>query len=320
MSHANFHHGTVRQAVENAGAGRMAKWTDLTFSFLAEPNWEGTQCYFAKEIGVHRSTVMRHIDTLEESLGVLLFQRNDKGYIPTEAGLDIMQLGEVTDSHFSQLFLRLKHKEQVLEGTLTITCVNEMADLLMPAINRYLSQHAGMHVNIIGDLRHFNLEYGEADIAIRAGEKPTTPDNVVLPLMTTDVTLCAHTSYIQAYGLPDESNIKQHRFLALSERPKSLFWNEWIYENIPAQKIVLTASSPQILSYGLFSGCGIGVFPTTLVNNSDDLVEVTFPRSWQIATWVLVHRDMINMPKIKTFLDILKQQTTYPYDPVGRIF
>lgn len=287
----------------------MDKWTELRTAYkLARL---GTLSATAEEIGVHRSTVMRHIDLLESSLGVVLFQRNDKGYIPTEAGLDIMRLGEVTDSHFSQLPSRLKNKEQALEGVLSITTVNELTSLVMPSIKEYLTEYPRMRLNMIGDLRNFDLEYGEADIAIRAGEKPTTPDNVVLPLVTAELVFCAHERYVQEYGLPDPSNITEHLFLALNERPVHLPWNEWIYNNIPERKIVLSASSQQILRYSLLSGCGIGIMPKALVADSEELVEISFSEVWSFSAWILVHRDMFQMPKIRKFLDILQRQSSW---------
>ena len=65
----------------------MEKWTEFKTAYkLAK---FGTLSATAKDLGIHRSTVMRQIDVLEESLGVKLFQRNDKGYLPTEAGLEV---------------------------------------------------------------------------------------------------------------------------------------------------------------------------------------------------------------------------------------
>lgn len=290
----------------------MDKWTELRTAYkLAKL---GTLSATAQDIGVHRSTVMRHINVLEEDLGVVLFQRNDKGYIPTEAGLEIMRLGEVTDSHFAQLPSRLKHREENLQGVLTITSINEMAGLLMPAIKRYRELYPGMQIDIIGDLRNLNLEYGEADIAIRAGDKPTTPDNVVLPLTSTEMLLCAHKRYLDEYGVPTEETLLQHFFLALNDRPPHLYWNEWIYNQIPEQQIVVRASSQQILSNALVSGCGIGFMPKPIVDAQPNLVELPLAEVWQVSAWVLVHRDMFNMPKISKFLEILKQQVVWPSD------
>ena len=46
----------------------------------------GTVSGAAEALGVHHATVIRHIDALEASLGVKLFQRHARGYTPTEAG------------------------------------------------------------------------------------------------------------------------------------------------------------------------------------------------------------------------------------------
>lgn len=287
----------------------MNNWNEIRTAYkLAKI---GTLSATAEVLGVHRSTVMRHIDTLEESLGITLFQRSDKGYRPTEAGLDIMRLGEVTDNQFSQLSSRLKNSEQILEGTLTITIVSEMVSILMPAIKHYQVLYPEMNVELVGDIRNFNLEYGEADIAIRAGDKPTTPDNIVRPLLETQLVLCAHKEYVAQYGLASLETLSEHRFIALKDRPEHLVWNEWIHNNIAEKKIAILASSQQLLTHALFSGCGIGVLPKDAVADNDELVEIPMAFDWQISIWALVHRDMLNMPKIKKFLDLLLEQKSW---------
>ena len=45
----------------------------------------GTVSGAADVLGVHHATVIRHIDALEEQLGVKLFQRHPRGYTATEA-------------------------------------------------------------------------------------------------------------------------------------------------------------------------------------------------------------------------------------------
>lgn len=51
-------------------------------------------------------------------------------------------------------------------------------------------------------------EYGEADIAILMGEKPTILDNIVMPLFTTELVSCAHKTYVGQYGMPEEKALK----------------------------------------------------------------------------------------------------------------
>lgn len=288
----------------------MNKWNEIRTAYkLAKL---GTLSATAEALGVHRSTVMRHIDTLEESLNSTLFQRSDKGYRPTDAGLEIMRLGEVTDNQFSQLSSRLKSNEQILQGTITITIVSELASIIMPAIKRYQQLYPGMNVELIGDIRNFNLEYGEADIAIRAGEKPTTPDNIVRPLVETKLVFCAHKDYIDQYGLANNLNFSEHRFVTLKDRPEHLVWNEWIHQNVPENNLAILASNHQLLAHAIFSGCGIGVLPQKAVHDSGELIEMPMEFDWQASVWALVHRDMLNMPKIRKFFDVLIEQDNWP--------
>lgn len=285
----------------------MDKWNEIRTAYhLAKL---GTLSATAEQLGVHRSTVMRHIDTLEESLGVVLFQRNDKGYLPTEAGLEIMRLGEVTDNHFSQLSSRLKTQEQELEGTIRITLVSEMSSILMPTIQQYLLQHPKMNFELLGDIRNYKLEYGEADIAIRGGEKPTTPDNVVLPLLNAELTLCVHKDYVREHGMPELANLTEHKFVVLNERPEHLVWNEWIHQNVPKSNLSILSSNQHILTQALMSGCGLGVMPKQTVLDSDALIEIETDFDWNVSIWILIHRDMFHMPKIKKFLELLREQT-----------
>ncbi len=283
----------------------MNRWTELrTAAKLAKLQ---TLSATAEVLGIHRSTVMRHIDALEEELAIKLFQRNDKGYLPTEAGLEVMRLGEVTELRFGQFANKARNQEEMLQGTLTVTCVPEMGKILLPSIVEYQNQFPQMSVDIKGDLRNYELEYGEADLALRTGTKPTTLDNIVLPFSKVEVVLCAHKSYIERFGLPSKQSMDSHKFMALSDRPKHLGWNEWIYDNVPESQIILTSMSPQILHDALLKGLGIGMSTRHTLEATPDLVELEIGEEWIIAVWILVHRDMINIPKIRTFVDILKR-------------
>lgn len=267
----------------------------------------GTLSATAQELGVHRSTVMRHIDVLESALGVTLFQRNDRGYLPTEAGLEIMRLGEITELQFTQFANKAQNKEAELEGQLVITCVSELAQLLLPVIQQYQQTYPKMRVEIAGDTRLFALEYGEADIAIRAGTKPQTPDNVVLPFCQLEVRLCAHQAYIDSYGLPTADTLHQHKFIALNERLAHLPWNEWIHTHAAVENISLTSSAAQIITAALHQGLGISVSTVQAIAQNEQLIALDLHDPWTLDCWLLVHRDILNIRKVRKFIDLVKE-------------
>ena len=283
----------------------MDKWTELKTAYkLAKL---GTLSATANDLNIHRSTVMRHIDALEQELGITLFQRNDKGYIPTDHGQEVMRLGEITDMQLSQFVNKARNNHDVIDGCLKITCVPEISLLLFPTINQYQTKYPKVKIEVIGDLRNFDLEYGEADVAIRAGNKPETLDNIVIPFVGSELVLCVHQKYVEAHGMPNQQTLLHHKFLANNERIKHLYWNEWVHDNIPEDNISLTTGSQQVLNYALYAGAGISWSTKDTVDADKELFMVDVGVSWQIDTWILVHRDIINLPKVRKFIDMLKE-------------
>lgn len=136
--------------------------------------------------------------------------------------------------------------------------------------------------------------------------KPTTLDNVVIPLLNVDVVMCVHQSYIEQYGLPTKDNLLEHRFVALHERVEHLPWDKWFHHNIPAQNIAIKGSNYQVLNDVIAHGVGIGFLAKDSVELNPEMRVIETGQSWQVGVWTLVHRDMIHLPKIRKFLDILQ--------------
>jgi DNA-binding transcriptional LysR family regulator len=294
-----------KYATQEIGWFIMDKWTEFKTAYrLAKHR---TLSATANDLGIHRSTVMRHIDTLEQELGLTLFQRNDKGYIPIETGLEVMRLGEITDTQLNQFVNTARNKDDVIEGLLKITSVPEISLLLFPTINQYLANYPNVNIDVIGDLRNFDLEYGEADIAIRAGNKPETLDNVVIPFVSSELVFCAHTTYVETHGMPNLNNVHQHKFLANNERVEHLYWNEWVHDTISKENISLSTGSQQVLNYALYAVVGIGWSTKETEKSDKELHWVDIGESWQINTWILAYRDIVNLPKVRKFIDMLKE-------------
>jgi DNA-binding transcriptional LysR family regulator len=77
----------------------MDNWDEIRTAFQVA--LIGTVSGAADVFVVHHATVIRHIDALEQRLGVILFQRHARGYTATEAGQDLMQVAAATDDQFT---------------------------------------------------------------------------------------------------------------------------------------------------------------------------------------------------------------------------
>ena len=97
----------------------MNEWSEVKTAY--EVARLGTVSAAADELGVHRATVLRHIDALEGRLGVKLFIRNARGYLLTDSGKDLLRVAQVTDEQFSHFVQRIKGHSNELSGDFIIT-------------------------------------------------------------------------------------------------------------------------------------------------------------------------------------------------------
>ena len=74
----------------------MIDWNDIPY-FLAVAD-SGTLTGAASKLSVNHSTVFRRINTLEEKLGLRLFDRLPEGYSLTEAGSSVVEHARLAES------------------------------------------------------------------------------------------------------------------------------------------------------------------------------------------------------------------------------
>ena len=171
----------------------MDNWDEIRTAY--EVARAGTVSGAADMLGVHHATVIRHIDALEQRLGVKLFQRHARGYTATEAGQDLMQVATATDDQFTQLAGRIRGQGEGVSGDLVVTSLAMLSPMLTPSLARFRAANPEVTVRYLTGDRLFRLEYGEAHVAIRAGKAPDQPDNVVQAFCTQQMHLVACLLY-----------------------------------------------------------------------------------------------------------------------------
>jgi DNA-binding transcriptional LysR family regulator len=275
----------------------------------------GTVSGAAGVLGVHHATVIRHIDALEERLGAKLFQRHARGYTPTEAGRDLLQVAQATDDQFTQLAGRIRGQGDSVGGELIVTTLASVLSLLLPAVIGFRRDHPGLIVRLLTDERLFRLEYGEAHVAVRAGAAPEDPDNVVQPLGRVHGSFFAAASYAEAHGLPkDETDLGAHVFVGHdSDSPRAPF-DIWMRDHIPPEQVALRVTRHSAVAAAVRAGAGIGFLPLCEGREDPQLVEVWPPRDeWAAQLWLVTHVDLHRTPKVQRFAACLKEAArTWP--------
>ena len=270
----------------------------------------GTGSGAADALGVHHATVIRHIDSLEDRLGVKLFQRHARGYTSTEAGRDLLQVAQATDDQFTQLVGRIKGRGDEVSGELVVTSIPGASPRLTPALAKFQVMYPALTVRFVTGEEILRLEYGEAHIAVRAGTRPENPDNVVQPFRPLCMSLYASQGYIDRHGQPKTlDDLQNHHFVGYDNpaSPAPIF--RWLMERIDYDRVIFRANDTRVMRDAIMSDVGIG-FLSCWDGARTDLVRLFEPRpEWSASLWLVTHVDLHRTTKVQAFLKFLKEES-----------
>ena len=285
----------------------MDNWEEIKTAYQVARM--GTVSGAAEVLGVHHATVIRHVDALERRLSVKLFQRHARGYKTTEAGEDLLRVASATDDQFSQLASRIKGRGEAVSGELVVTSLMELSSWMTPLLVAFQRENPDVTLRFLTGERLFRLEYGEAHIAIRAGQVPEQPDNVVQPFYQFQMGLFAHKDYIAAFGMP--SGVEEdgnQRFVGHDDAQMRAPFFKWMREVVPAHAISFRGLHADALRVAVLEAAGIGFVDLIEGRANPDLVEV-HPHlpEWDSMLWLVTHVDLHRTPKVQALLSYLKK-------------
>ncbi|MEO0346637.1 MAG: LysR family transcriptional regulator [Pseudomonadota bacterium] len=283
----------------------MDKWNEFRTAYHVAKY--GTVSGAAERLGVHRATIIRHIDSLEKELGGKIFFRNAKGYSLTEIGEDLLRVAEATEDNFNQFIGRATSRNPGISGGLVVSTVDVAAQVLAPGFHHFVANNpdSDLCCSVTADI--VRLEYGEAHIAIRAGEKPDDPDYVVIPIKPLDSALYASKSYIRTHGMPESViALVDHDFVGLT-RGRSAGPYAWLNRRVKNARYRFESDSFHCRLQALQAGVGLTFLPVELGQQLTGIVEVLPPnRAWRAKLWLVTHGATHRTAKVQSFIHSLR--------------
>lgn len=252
---------------------------------------------------------MRHIDFLEEQLGVKLFQRHQAGYTPTEYGKDLFKAAGEAEASFFKIQSKMAAQSETASGKLVVTSTAMLLSTFAPVIRHYQIENPDVRVEYKVTRSVARLEVGEAHVAIRTGPYHQMQDTIMLPLVSVRSALYAHESYIERHGKPESvSDFRDHRFVSrvLGREMFPLF--EWLHEQIDPENVVFMSDDTHATTYAVLEGIGIGFLPVEKARIWSGLVEVLpYNPKWNVDFWLVTHVDNHQIPKVQALLSTFRQ-------------
>lgn len=278
----------------------MRDWSDLKH-FLAVVR-TGSTLAAARELGVNQTTCARRIAALEEELGLTLFERGRDGYRLVERARDLVAAAERVEAEIKGFLDNVAGAERRLSGTLKVTTNEPLANAVVAAsVGAFRSSYPRVGVELlIGDQR-LDVARGEADVALRAGPKPTDPCLVVRQVAVAGWAIYCSREYARTHGRPERAaDLAGHNLVSL-DGPAG----DWLAEVAPDAEVSCRSNSLPNLCAMLKAGLGVSGLPC-IVGDVEPELERCFTLDGMAApVWLVYHERLRGQPHVRAFLDFL---------------
>jgi len=287
-------------------------WQSMSFdwnqarAFLATAE-EGSLSAAARALGQTQPTLGRQVAALEESLGVLLFERVGRSLSPTQTGLDLLDHFRVMGDAAARISLAASGQSQALEGRVTITASDVASAYLLPAIVERLQAEApGIEIELLASNQVRDLLRREADIAIRH-VRPEQPDLIAKRLSDSAASLYATSDYLDRHGRPKAARELSGSVFIGYTRPNNLL------ADLRARGVVVTARNFRFITDSgvvawemMKQGLGIGIMMREIAAVTPG-VELVLPDfdPMPVPVWLVAHRELHTSRRIRLVFDRL---------------
>ena len=260
----------------------------------------------ARDEGLTQPTVGRHVDALEQALGVALFTRSQTGLTPTEAALELQPYAESLEATAAAL-VRAAVGRAGTHGTVRITASEVVgAEVLPPILTQLHAAHPEIALEVVLSNRTEDLLQREADIAVRM-VRPTQQTLLARHVGDIEIGLHARRDYLERHGVPSTvAELRRHALIGFDH--ETAFIRSVRAQGFPVERGMFAFRSDSDLAQlaAVRAGFGIGVCQVGLARRSADLVGVMAKSFlFKLEVWIVMHSDLRSSARCRVVADAL---------------
>lgn len=177
---------------------------------------KGSLAAAGREAGLSSTTVSERLSALETHFGVVLLNRTTRTISLTDEGRTLVEGAKLVLGEVEDLETRIRLGAQTLSGPIRISAPSDIGrTVVAPEINRFLSEHPAISVELLLSDGYMDIVGEGFDIALRFG--PVTDSTLrVRNLGRKQRVVCAAPSYLENHGTPRKPvDLKGHNCLVM---------------------------------------------------------------------------------------------------------
>lgn len=234
----------------------------------------------AAELALTQSAVSRQIKTLEDQLGVLLFERVRKRVVLSQAGLRLLPEARRLLRHSQEMVARARAFSHATDA-LSLACLPTFASRwLVPRLPAFMALHPGTVIDIASRAEPFDLQAEGFDLAIHYGQ-PVWAHAACTYLCSEVILPVGKPALIEAAALSAPGDLAGQPLLHLATRPGQ--WAQWFELNAPGAGDVYRGNRFDqfaMIIEAAVSGMGFALLPLYLIETelASDRLRIAFER------------------------------------------
>lgn len=187
-------------------------WDDLKYYLAVARSKSLSEA--ARGLRVSPSTVSRRIQDLEQALGTKLFTHRQDGYDLNEAGANLLSAAEQAEANLLWLERGAAQSDTDTAGVVRLVIPELLGQyLIIPELVTLLRDYPEIQLEVITDVRPFQLTKREADIVVRLN-RPTQGDYTVQRIGQVSQALYCSADYLKEMGeVSQVTGLSSHRLI-----------------------------------------------------------------------------------------------------------
>jgi len=278
----------------------------LVRSFLAVLE-KGSLLAASRHLQLSQPTIGRHVAELESQLGLVLFDRNGRGLLPTEAAYHLAESARIMQSGADQLARNVMGADLGASGTVRITASQPVSCYVLPPLLAQMRLSLpDIQVELVASNEVSNLLRREADIAVRMVQ-PEQASIIARRVGKVTLRACAHQDYLRRRGVPRQpSDLLAHDLIGGDRNDDTLkgFAAQGLV--VGREQFAFRADDLIVVWQAVRAGLGVGFVSEHLIRSDPAVIPVLPKLKIQpLPVWVAVHKEIRTSKRIRAVYDFL---------------
>lgn len=269
----------------------------------------------ARQLGIARSAVSRHITLLEKSTGVRLLNRTTRRLSLTEAGETYFQSCARIVAEAETATHRISQLQEEPRGTLKIAAPISLGNqFITPLVRAFMRRYTALNVELLLDDEVVDMVGESIDVSIRVGWLHDS-NLIARKLGDWPRFLCASPGYLEQHGRPESpAQLTGHEWIIFTRLPAPYHWT--FRKNKREERIQvkgrLRTNNADAIRASLLAGAGITAQAAFLVD--DDIKAGRLERllpEWDcgsVGMYAVYQDRRYQQAKVRLFIDFVSEE------------